>query len=707
MTTSRLKFSQTVIAASLMAIYGSAWSAEEDAAVAELIQPSSEVSIGAGSWNSDRQNLGRFDGMRKKDSFLLLDADIRKRDEATGTWLNLNVSNFGTDNREIRGEYLQQGNVGVVVEYTEFRADKPYTVNSNNVGIGTSSQYLGANIPATAIGSGTDYQLGTDRKKTGISLYKTLTPALDINAKFSSERKTGNELTTSAKNAPNGNRYDFVADLIDRTTTKAEVVLSYNVGELHLNGGYNGSWFKNNTQGYIAFNATPGATTAASTIMTQPLDNRSHQLFVDGSYRFTPTTRGTFKLSYTQDIKDEMPPTSNIASGTNTYGFLSSLGGRVDTTLLQLGLTAKPMPKLSVVANLRYYDRDDKTNQAAVLSNTSTGVGVLALDHPSHRSYKTTTGKLEGTYLLPQGYAATAAFDYSTQQRTVLNTFNNKGYNALVPDRGHLTEPALRLQLRKSLGETLNGSLAYLQSYRKGSGYQVASNAGGNRVSPVLNADRDRQKVRLSMDWTPVEKLGVQFVAENAEDLYGNGDRWQGIQTGKADLYSLDASYQVNENWKLSGWYSVNTNNASFANYSTTTLTFLKQQNDTGEAFGLNLGGKVNAKTTIGAEFTWSQDNTDFIQSRSDGASTGANAPNISSKSTLLKLYAVYGLDKSSDIRVDVGYQKWQSDDWQWTYQNGLPWQFGNTTTADGTSVITANSQSATFVGARYIYKFQ
>jgi hypothetical protein len=52
-----------------------------------------------------------------------------------------------------------------------------------------------------------------------------------------------------------------------------------------------------------------------------------------------------------------------------------------------------------------------------------------------------------------------------------------------------------------------------------------------------------------------------------------------------------------------------------------------------------------------------------------------------------------------------VAYQKWQTNDWQWTYQNGLPLQFGTAT--DGTTVITASKQASTFVGARYIYKFQ
>ncbi len=48
---------------------------------------------------------------------------------------------------------------------------------------------------------------------------------------------------------------------------------------------------------------------------------------------------------------------------------------------------------------------------------------------------------------------------------------------------------------------------------------------------------------------------------------------------------------------------------------------------------------------------------------------------------------------------------QWLSNDWQWTYQNGLPWQFGTGT--DGSTVVTTPRQDATFIGARYVYKFQ
>lgn len=687
MRTTKSVFTQTVLAASLMATYGTVWAAE-DSEVDELTKPSSTVSVGVGAWDNDRAKLGVFDGMRKKDTYLLLDADIQKRDDATGTWQTLTIKDLGTNNREIRGEYLQQGKHGVSIEYNQFRSDAPYTINTNITGIGTTTQTLGANIPNTAIGSGTNYQFGTDRTKLGVGVYKNIIPNVDLNIKFSNEDKKGNRLTN------NGSAF-FVADLIDWTTTKTEATLDFTGESLQVSGGYYGSWYRNNNRkGYVD--------AAGGNQITQPLDNQAHQAFFSGSYGFTPTTKGTFKLAYSQATQDAALPTASIINA--TYANIPNLQGRVDTTLMQLGLTAKPMSKLSLVANLGFNHVEDKTPVYGVVRSTDNTANLTINSTPL--SYKTVTGKLEGTYILPLGYSATAGIDDRQQDRTVITAIGGVAYAPYVPSRDKVIETTYRVQLRKSLAETLNGSLAYLQSIRRGSDYQlVPARVGTSTVSPVNSADRDRQKVRLAMDWAPLEEVGVQLNVETAKDKYGDNVRSQGLQEGNANMYSLDVSYQLSDDWLLAGWYSFNTNDARFNNYVSATNNGLKSQNDTGDAIGLNLNGKISAKTTIGAEVTWSKDKTVFVQSNSNGAALTAVAPDITSEAIRLNLFANYDLQKNAGLRFDVGYQKWETNDWQWTYTDGKPFQYGTTT--DGTTILMSPKQEAIFASVRYDYKFK
>lgn len=689
MKNSYLKFSLTVIAASLMSAYGTAQAAD-DSEINELTKPSSSVAVGVGTWDHERQQLGVYDGMSENQPRLLLDADIQQRDEATGTWTTLTARNLGLETRDLRAEYLRQGNWGAAIEFDQLESLAPYRINTNHRGIGSVNQTTGANIPNTAIGSGANYQFGTKREKFGISGYKNLMENLDLRIKFSTETKDGERITS------NGSAL-FVADLIDWTTDKLEAVVDYSGERLQLSGGYNGSWFKNkNDFGYVALAGTP------PTRMTQPLDNQAHQLFLNGGYGFTPTTRGTFKLAYTHGTQDENLPTSRLTDAA-TFARIARLDGEIDTTLLQLGVSSRPIPKLNLIASLRYYESKDKTQQFGVVRNTLDTANVTVNSTPY--SYETNTGKLEGTYDLSNGYSATAGIDLNQQDRTVYTTILGATYNAYVPMRAETDETTYRLQLRKNLSETLNGTVAYLFGDRDGSNYTTSTQTGTLFVSPVHTADRERQKVRVSLDWAPIEKVGVQASFETAEDQYGNDARSQGLRNGTAKVYSLDANYQITDDWQVAGWYSHNTNNSQFANFGTAANTLLKDQNDTGDALGLNVNGKVTSKTQVGAEISWSNDKSEFKQRNSDGTAVTAVAPDISSKLTRVKLFATYAMQKNTDVRVDLAHERWSTNDWQWLYQDGRAFQFGTTT--DGTTVIKTPEQEATFVGVRFVQRFQ
>ncbi|MBT9613121.1 MAG: MtrB/PioB family decaheme-associated outer membrane protein [Burkholderiales bacterium] len=686
-------FPLTALAAALLAvIHNPAFAAEEGDELSQYTQPSSSVSIGVGVVNKDRPQFGIYDGMRDKGAYLLFDADIQKRDNETGTWKTFSVKDFGLDNREIRAEYLEQGKQGVAVEYSQTQSNAPYTINTNQVGIGTATQTTGANITNAAIGSGTNYQFGTERDKLGFNIYKNLKPGLDLRIKLSSENKEGNRITS------NGSAL-FVADLIDWKTQQAEVTLSYTGDDLQLSGGYLGSRFENkNSLGYVSL---------GSTVMTQPLDNQAHQAFLSGVYSFSPSTKGNFKLAYTRATQNEALPTASISS--LSYANIPSLRGEVNTKLVQLGLSSRPMPKLSLVANLRYHDVQDKTPQYTSVANT-TGAGANVTVNTTPYSYKTTSGKVEGAYDLSQGYSVIAGIDYSEQDRTVYTDFGGTAYQAYVPYRSKLDEASYRIQLRKSLSETLNGSLAYLYSDRGGSDMTTSTQPGGastgsvNLVSPVHIADRERQKIRLALDWDPTDKLGFQLNLERSEDEYGTSSRSHGVYDGNSDLYSLDANYRLNDKWQMSGWYSYYLTDVHLRNYTTATNQILKQQQDQGDSLGFSLTGALNAKTKTGVEFSWSKDKSSFDQSYSNGSAL-AQVPNITTEVARIKLFAEYALQKNADLRFDVIFENWKSNDWQWVYSSGLAWQYGATGT-DGTTVITDPKQNSIFYGARYTYKF-
>jgi len=651
----------------------------EDDPVTELTQPDSSVSIGAGYTSGDREQFGIFDDLRESEAMLLFDADVNRRDDATGTWMTLRARNLGIDNRSIDLGYERQGDWGVGLNYYELPRVAPYTVNTGVTGLGSTLQ----SVPATIVpGTGTDVTLETERQGAGFNIYKFLAPNLNFLVEFKNEEKDGDRHWGYRGSSP-----VFVAEPIDSTIRQVDARLEYAASKLQLTGGYNGSWYNNhNSLLQVDGNGGPN-------YLSLPLDNQAHQFYLNGGYNFTSTTRGTFRASYTRASMDEYLPTAGIA-GLADPAAPTSIDGEVNTTVLFLGLTARPMNNLSVVANLHYRKVDDQT--PAVLVVPSEPVHVKAND------YETIAGKLEGTYRLPDGYSLIAGIDRRDQDRTrPLLT----GDETWVPFRTDVDETTYRAQLRKSLSERLNGALAFLHSERDGSTYIPTNVAVAepetNMINPINTADRDRNKWRLTVDWMATDNFGLQLNYEESRDDYGPASNPYGLTDGDARLVSLDADLAINQDWRLTAWASYDETNAA-QEYNNTS----SRLKDTGTSLGLGIDGKASPRLNVGADLEWTRSKSEYEDMPSAAYSSGITPlPDIRSRTTRLNLFAEYSLNKNSDLRLDVVHERWRTDDWTWEFSDGTPFIYG--TTIDGTSVYADERQSSTFVGARYIYKFR
>jgi len=690
-------FRMTALAAALAASYGTALAAADDdekaalaavaAEVSRLTTPESSISVGIGNWSGNRHQQGIYDGMRDGKTYGLLDLTLVKRDNTTGTWLSLDGRNLGLETPELSAEWLRQGDIGVSLDYSRIQRDNPLTFTTGLQGIGTTTQVLsgaGGNfLPSREV------SLGTTRELAQLGLYKNIMPNLDFKVSFKNETKEGTRQWGLGSNAY------FMVEPIDSTTRQLEMTLNY-VGErLQMSGGYYGSWYSNaNTQvsGY-----TNGLAASTTTTLSLPLGNQAHQLFLNSGYAFTPTTRGTFKLSYGKATQDENLPIDPYNAP--LAGSPSRLDGRIDTTLAEVGLTSRPLPKLSLIANLRYHDVSDKTPIAQFITITSPA-------YNTPHSYTKKSGKLEANYRLPQQFNVIGGVEINNQDRSVptLGTL-------FVPYRVKLDETTYRVQLRRSLSDTINGSLAYLNSDRRGPGYVLTNNSTADSINPIHISDRKREKWRAMLDWSPTERLSFQFAIDQAQDKYGPSNRPYGLKDGSADIYTIDANYTVNDNWQVSGWYTRDDTKARDLGALTTTApipTREAQLREVGDSFGFGLRGRPSAKLQVGANLEWMKSVSQYPQALTVPiVSTLTPLADIHNKMTRLKLFADYAMDKHANLRFEMIHERWQTDDWTWSFSNGAPFRFGVTgNTTDGTVVTASPKQIVNFVGARYIYKF-
>jgi MtrB/PioB family decaheme-associated outer membrane protein len=700
-------FRLTALSAALLVIYGPALA--QDAEVAELVTPDSFLSVGVGAWSDDRPQQGIYDGMREKGGYLLLDGRYLTRDNATGTWIGVTGRNLGLDTREVRAEWLRQGNVGAFVEYSRIPRDNPYTFRTGLQGIGTTNLTIsGAGAAALPF---RDVELGTVRDQIGAGFYKALSRTLNFKVKLSHEEKEG------TRNWGLGSSPLFMVEPIDSAIDQLEATLNY-VGErLQVSGGYYGSFY--DTSNTLIFGFRPGAPVPGTvgapnpTPLSQPLANQAHQFFVDGGYSVTPTTRAMFKLSRSVATMDEHLPTWDL-TGVNApfVGMPSRLNGRMDTTLAEVGLSLRPLPRLSMLANLRYHDVNDKTPLLGVVGDNATGAVLV---HNTPQSYETTTGKLDATYRLPAGVSVNGGLEMRKQNRFAPSFVDE----TFVPYRVRLDEDTWRIGLRRGLSETVNGSLTFLHSERDGSTFTPTEDVFSDLISPIHIADRERDKWRASVNWTPAERLTLQVVVENAKDEYSEERRY-GLKDGRASLMSLDATYSVTDNWQVTGWYARDETkarqfNAQWTGGGAPVLQLEREATleDKGDTVGFEVLGRLSQALRVGANALYAKSVSKY---RDDIAFTGGPValpvvtplPDITNKLARLGLFAEYALRKTSSVRFDLIHEDWRTDDWTWQFADGSPFIYGTDTAAagDGTFVLPNQRQKSTFAGVRYIVRF-
>ena len=715
------------VAAAVLLAFGNAY-AEDDADVHELITPNSSVSAGVGVINkgNDSKRFSQYSGMSENAS-VLLDFEVNKRDDVTGNWMIISGRNLGLDTRELNFSQSVQGNWKYALEYNEMVRRDPYIIHTGMTGIGSTTPTINliANPPVPASAGnwaatkptanaansasypngyapsngvpGSDTELKVKRTSIGLSGEKWFTPEMQFELSLKSEDKKGARLfgragldSSDMSLRPNnsvtvlspsgGWAVLLTPEPINSTTRQIETKLTFNREKLAVTGGYYGSFYVNsngslNPIAPASLNrgdlwthcATAGCSTVqqlASSSVALPPDNQAHQLYVSGNYAFSKETRGNFKVSYTHATQNESFAAQGLTPSANAP---ASLGGVVDTTLLQLGLTTKPSKDLSVIGSIRYEDRADKTPIHVYNTSGVAGSALTGTTNWPSGSQTRTTAKLDGNYRLPDGYLVTVGGDWE-RKKTPLPPSNTALFSNQVLFREVLTETGLHAELRKTLSENLNGALSVELKKRRGgdgdwkttSGVTTADPAtsnvlvafdpgstavtctgtttitcsatAANRVLPIMYMDRDRTKVRGNLDWEATEKLSLQTVIEHTQDKYlrvfptlmsGSGASQAaalaamapsqdfptipGARDITSDSISLDSSFKVSDDWRLNvfGTRSYNRWNVNKASLGDDTR-------NTTYTGGLAVNGQATSRLSVGVEVLATYDTTRF-----------------------------------------------------------------------------------------------
>lgn len=729
------QFKLLPIAAAIMLAFGNAY-AEDVTEVQALTTPSSSLSYGFGLLNgaNDAKRFSQYTGLNETGS-LLLDFEINKRDDETGTWMMFNGRNLGLDTRELSYSRSKQGDWKYVLDYNETVRRDSYTINTGMTGVGTTAPNIvlianptvpvsavnasgvswaatkttanGANVAGSPNGyapsngiAGRDVGLKLNRTAIGLSGDKWFTPEIQFELSFKNETKKGARLfgragldSSDMQLRPNATGTSpgggwavlLTPEPINSVTRQLEAKLNFNRDKLAITGGYYGSFYINDNgslnpvvpsalnRGSLWTNcATAGCSTVqqiASSAVALPPDNQAHQVYVSGNYAFTDTTKSTFKASYTHATQNESFAGMGLTAASTAP---ASLGGVVDTTLMQLGLTMRPMQDLSLNGSFRYEDRADKTPIAVYNTNGIAGNALNNTTNWPSGSQNRMGLKLDGIYRLPAGYSLMLGGDWERKKAT-LPPSNTALFANQVLFRPVMNEYGVHGEVRKALSETANGAVGMEFKQRRGNdndwvttnGIATAtpatsntlvsfdpnaavscalngtgttwtcSNTAANRVLPDMYMDRDRTKVRGNMDWEATEKLSLQTVVEHTQDNYlrkfptlisGTATAAQGQAVAMANMVAtqdiatipgarviIGDSLSLDSSYIISDDWRLNVfGSRSFNRWNVNKASLGDDTRNTADTAGLALNGMLGSSLTVGVEFLMTRDTTTF-----------------------------------------------------------------------------------------------
>lgn len=771
------------VAAALLLVWGRAY-AEPSAEVIALTTPESFVDIGVGkvTSGSDTRRFSQFTGVNSGTS-ILQDLEVIKRDNEAGLWTTVSARNVGLETRELNFSQKKQGLWKYAIDYNEIVRFDPYVIHTGMTGVGTTRPTINlietpSMPPAWAAENGlaasngvpgNDLELKLKRTAYGVSGDRWITPELQVEIVFRNEDKKGarmfgrvgmpsykdmrNNPDATGASANGGWAILLTPEPIDSNTRTIESKLNFNRDKLALTVGYYGSFFVNQfgsltpnvpgtlNRGTLWTNcATVGCSTVQQLVsapVALPPDNQSHQYFLSGNYALSDTTRSNFKLAYTTSIQNESFAAMGLTPSASAPG---SLGGVINTTLAQFGLTMRPLKELTLNTSLRHEDRADKT--PIYVYNTS-GVANNALNGTtnwSSGSQTRTTLKLDGIYRLPAGYSALLGVDWE-RKKTPLPPANSSLFSKQIFFRSALTETGVRAELRKAISMSVIGALGFEYKQRRGDsngwvttsgtvgnplvGFDpgapaVITDAGGNYVLPDMYMDRNRTKLRGNVDWEATEKLSLQAVIEHTQDRFLRSFPSSitpaqivaidaGARTITSESASLDSSYQINDDWKVNGFWT-----RSFNSWNVNKANLGDDTRNTGDTLGLGVSGKASSRWTVALDILSAHDKTRFTNVVATGNTGGAGniagsasqplpgniLPAISYQTDKVNLRGKYALDQAADVLLRLTLQRFKTDDWQWSY-NGVPFLY-----SDNTTVSQPMSQILRFMSATYVLRF-
>jgi MtrB/PioB family decaheme-associated outer membrane protein len=410
-----------------------------------------------------------------------------------------------------------------------------------------------------------------DRRRLDLDYWQRFRDRWRVAVSASEERRDGQRLIGAIFGYTGGNpRGMLLPAAVDDTTQRIESRLTYADPNGHQFGlAWSGSFYRNERSGIEFDNPwsrhpqwAPGTgyPQGAGRIADHP-DNSAHQLRAFGAWRLGERSRAGFDVAYGLMRQNDLllPYTVNKALEIEQPLPVARLDAEIRTTVANLRLVTQWSDRLSLTANYRFDDRDNRTPSYAWR-----GIGADAEDQPSADE-----ARVNLPYSLRrQSLALEARWRLAGYQRL------SAGLNVEQEDRDEFAEVAEldewggEVGWRGRLGSKIRWRVDGVYSVRRFDEYIGRAPFRAGRLPGTVDpddfenhpelrkynvADRDRSLLKLRLDAQPTTRLSLGLTARYHRDDYD--DERFGLNQSVARTLSADFGWQLGGSLSLSGLY--------------------------------------------------------------------------------------------------------------------------------------------------------
>lgn len=659
-----------------------------------------KISIGVGAVSIDNKSsesfkFGEYTGLFDETTFLIGDANIIYGKE--GFYVDARAKDVGLDNRSAYLEAGRYAGYKLFLKYDEI----PHLLAQGKVihdGAGSDTLTLpdgftrGANPNAMSSSLEQfkkDFDLRIDRTSMsgGLSLP---VGGLTLNVTMKSEAKQGEKSIGSVVGAFSGDRRSIILpEPVDYVTNDITASLDYKTENGFIQANYYVSDFTNNTKNL--FWDTPYSGNYPETSKTPlPPDNEHVRYNLTGNYSLGETTKiyGIAEFGQMKQNED-LTAYSNDPAFSGPALPRSSAEARIDTTLLKASIFSRPLPKLSVRAEYKYYKTDNKTpfdlftytpNDGSTASGSDSERALFNLPYDSSSNQI----KLNATYNI---------FGRTNLKLAYINEEVERSFRAIKKTKENTYKVGVNSRLNDIMVGRLNYSVAnregeddydqsvlfdnyHSQDYRDSITDPDLRFTNNPEIRKFDIANRDRTKFGAKV-WlfpgpiVPIASLGLYY--NYVKDDYI--DTILGLELYENSNYTIDVTLTPLKTLSVSAFYTSEQTKLRqlsryYADMDSTDQSddpdrnWLVTHYDDIPTYGFGISLKLlGGKLYLNADYSVSESTTSIQFNTGSALTVPEDMPDLKTRLAQFSLSAKYAVFANWDLGLGYEFEDFQSDD--------------------------------------------